>query len=132
MTDADDKNNVKEIRTRTGHRITFDDTDGTEVLTIETAKAEHHMVFDVSAGSITITGTKLFKVEIPDGDVEVNCKNAKVTASEAVTIEGTKTVDVKSKEVTIKGDTAVTVQGAKVEVKGDSEVTITGGKVAIN
>ncbi len=132
QTDSDGKNNIKEIRTRSGHRITFDDTDGTEVITMMTAKEEHHMVWDVSAGSITFTGTKLFKIEIPDGDVEVNCTNAKVTASKTIEAEGTDSVTVKSKEVTVKGDSKVTVQGGQVEVKGDSKVTIKGGQVAIN
>lgn len=131
QTDSDGKNNIKEIRTRTGHRVTFDDTDGTEVITIMTAKEEHHMVFDVSAGSITITGTKLFQVEIPDGDVVVNCTTATVTASDAVTVEGKSTVDVKSPAVTIKGDSTVDVKGGDITIDGGN-VVIKGSSVAIN
>jgi len=131
-TDSDGKNNLKEIRTRTGHRITFDDTDGTEIITIMTAKEEHSLVFDVKEGTITLTGTKKFKVAMDDGDVEVSCKNAKVTATESATIDGTKEATVKADAVTVQGSKTVDVKDGSITISG-SDVTIKGSSsVAIN
>lgn len=130
-TDTDGKNNLKEIRTRTGHRITFDDTDGTEVITIETSGQKHSLVFDVKSGTITLTGTKLFKVAMDDGDVTVKCKNATVTATESATIDGTKKATVTAKAVTVEGTDTVDIKKSKITIDG-SDVTIKGSSVAIN
>lgn len=131
--DEDGKNNTKAITTRAGSEIVISDEDGKEKITIHTPDDELSMVMDHKEGTITITSTKKIVLDVPDGDVEVTCTTATVTASDAVNIEGTNKVDIKSStEVSIEGSTAVNVKGADVKVEGSASVTIKGGAVQIN
>jgi uncharacterized protein involved in type VI secretion and phage assembly len=80
--DPDGKNNHKIWRTRNAHQIIFQDTDGSEKITITDGKNQRHLVIDVAADSITLTadpGDITF--EAPAESISVECVNLEIQAS---------------------------------------------------
>lgn len=90
---SDGKNNVRIIKSRSGHTITLDDTDGSEKITIADGKQKSTITFDAAKGSLAITS---------QGDVTV-------TAKGNVTLQGDGDVAIKGKSVTLN-DTKLKVQ----------------------
>jgi type VI secretion system secreted protein VgrG len=73
----DPDNNFKSIKTRTGHMILFDDTDGAESITI-VDKSGNKIYLDTKASSITITAPET---------MTLNCKNMKINVDEDMEVK---------------------------------------------
>ncbi len=54
---SDGENNIRKIRSRSGHEIIFDDSDGSEKITIKDSSGSS-LEFDASSGSVYINSTK--------------------------------------------------------------------------
>lgn len=110
-------NDVRLIKSRSGHVIRLTDKKGGEKIEIIDAKKENQIVIDTKAGSISIKAKDPVTIEA-GGDFSVKAEGD-------VTIEG--------KKVTIKstGD-AVVQAGGKLEAKSSATTTIKGATVNIN
>jgi uncharacterized protein involved in type VI secretion and phage assembly len=85
----DGKNNVREIRSRSGHAIVLDDTEGKEKITISGKGGKNALVIDASQNTIQITVEKDFSIEAKGkisldskGDVDIKCRNFSVNAQQ--------------------------------------------------
>lgn len=96
-------NNWRFLRSRSGHLLKFDDTNGSERVEIVGKDAKHKIVIDVSGGKIEISCSS--------GDIALSAPSGKVS------IEA-QTVEIKS------------TQATKVEASGN--LTLSGSQVAIN
>ncbi len=77
---ADGKNNIRVIKSRSGHTITLDDTEGSEKITIADGKQKSSIVLDAAEGSVSITS---------EGDLTVQVKGKITLQSDAeVSIKG--------------------------------------------
>lgn len=120
----DGKNPVKGWVSKAGHKLELDDTQDAEQIRITDASAKNTIVIDSKAGSLTVTiegdiklaGKKTITLDVPDGDMAINCTNFTVKASGAVSIDG-------------DSGAVATTQG--LEIKGQS-VKITGNPVDLN
>lgn len=115
-TNADGKNTIRTIKSRSGHAIRFDDNDEQkqEKLEIKT-NAGHTIVLDDSAGKE--------KIEIKD-----KTGNNKITidsVQNAITIESAMQLKIKANMVEIEGTTSLTL-------KSNAVLTIQGLPVKIN
>lgn len=137
----DGKNLIKEIRTKSGNSIVFDDADGKESVTIECVDQELQIKFDAKAKLISITSNKDVKIKstklisLETKDVKIKASGmVDVKASKDVTIDAGGNVTVKSaKDVIVKGGMNVKIKGGtKVDIAGGAMVTIKGGMVKIN
>lgn len=70
---ADGDNDVRQIRSRSGHELTFDDTEGDEAIRIETAGG-HSIVLDDGDGTITIadSGTNTIEIDGSSGSISIS------------------------------------------------------------
>ncbi|MBA3539403.1 MAG: hypothetical protein H0T79_07215, partial [Deltaproteobacteria bacterium] len=109
-------NNTKLIKSRTGHRIIFDDADGAEMITIVDSTKKNKIVLD--------TKKNLFTIECA-GDVEVKAKGDAVFHADTVKI-GT------SAEVTAKGAQALAHAGSNFTVKAGSLIEVSGTAITAN
>jgi uncharacterized protein involved in type VI secretion and phage assembly len=77
VTDTDISAKVRRLRTVSGHRIDFDDTGGSEKITIHT-QGGHEIVMDDSpgAGNISITTKGTQKIQMQDTPASVNIETA--------------------------------------------------------
>lgn len=106
-------NNLKEIRTKAGHSLTFDDTADAEMITIISSDEKLKVEIDVANGKVAITGDKEVNITSTE-KVTVACDTMEIAGATSLTIKDTPTVTVDgAKEVTITGSDSVTVDGGK-------------------
>jgi uncharacterized protein with beta-barrel porin domain len=118
-----DKNDIKAIRTRSGHTIEFKDTEGEESITISD-KEQNIIVFNTAKKSISISAIE---------DIEIKGKNIKLVADENIELGATKNINViaekelamqSGKDATIKASGAATIEATK-------DATLTGQNVVV-
>src|SRR5262249_14292035 len=105
------KNNTKLIKSRSGHRIIFDDKDGAENITIVDKTKKNKIVLD--------SANKIVKVE-SDGDIEITAKTNIILHSNALKV-GT------SEGITGKGQSLLVHAQKTFGLKATSGITIGGG-----
>jgi type VI secretion system secreted protein VgrG len=137
----DGKNFIKEIRTKSGNSIKFDDKGGNESITIQCKDQALEIKFDAKQKLISITSNKDIKIK-SEKLIQLETKDVKIKASGMVDIKAAKDITVNAggnatikaaKDVTIKGGMNVKIEGAtKVDIKGGAMVVIKGGMVKIN
>lgn len=104
-TNKNGKNDIRTIKSRSGHRIIFNDEQGKESLEIET-KSGQKIILDDSAGKE--------KVEITD-------KNGNKILIESA-----------QNAMNISSKMKISIQAPMIEIKADSMLTLQGGLVKIN
>lgn len=115
--DSDGKNDVKELKTRSGHRISLTDKSGSEQVLIETGDAKLSLTLDQKGGKVTLKADKEL-VLIAETKVSVQAQTVEIKGSQAITL---------------KGDSKVTLEGqSAVEVKSSASIKLTGGMVQIS
>jgi Rhs element Vgr protein len=112
------KVNERLIKTRAGHVISLDDTDGSEKITIVDKTGKNSITFESSSNTITI---------MADGDVSIQTKgNTKITAQQNVNVETQQNATVKATQnvdVEATGNATVKATGnASVEATGNLEL----------
>ncbi len=127
-TDANDK---KVIRTRSGHTIEFDDTDGSEKISIYDNEGSI-ITFDTQAQSLSINSTET---------LEIAAKNINISADENITIGAQQNIDIAAQEdlnvqaqgnlaLQSDGDTSVNSSGT-FAVQATSDISISGSSAVV-
>jgi type VI secretion system secreted protein VgrG len=83
-----DKNNIKSIQTRSGHMIEFNDTLGSESITI-TDKNKNVIILDTNTSSITISAPE---------NISITAKNIDLTAKENISMTAGTDISYSAKE----------------------------------
>ena len=100
-------NNIRMIRSRSGHEIKFDDNDEASSSKLEIkSSGGHSVVFDDSSGSEKVT-----LKDSAGGSVEL---------------------DAASKKITIKSSSEIAMEAPMITIKADATLTLKGGLVKIN
>lgn len=120
--DEENKENV-EIHTKAGHKIFLNDTSDEEKLEILDKTGNNLIVIDSVENSITISGQKKIDANSGDNSIVINSEVNSITAS------GQKKIDIKSgnNSVVIDSDAnSITMSGqTKIEIKsGSNSITI--------
>lgn len=120
-------NDRRIIRSRSGHLVVLDDTEGAEKIELIDKDGKRRVVIDaakarieVSAdeGNIAVKAAKgNVEVEAPDGEAKVEAKSIKARAKEGI--------EMKAKTVSIEADSTVTIKAA-------GQLVLQGSPVAIN
>ncbi len=114
-TNSDGKNNVRKIRSRSGHEIVFDDDDTAKKEKIEIhTKAGHRIVLDDSAGGEKIevvdkTGSNRIVIDSVKNSIGIECGMQLKIKAQTVEIEGTASL-------TLKSNAILTIQGMPVKI----------------
>ncbi|UVI27385.1 phage baseplate assembly protein V [Paenibacillus spongiae] len=111
---GDGDNNIRTIKSRSGHELTFDDTNGQEKVTLQT-KGGHQIVLDNTSGSE--------KIEIVDHTGSNKIKMDSV--QKEIHIESAMRLNLKSQMIEISADTTLTI-------KAGATLTLQGAMVNIN
>ncbi|MEL0650801.1 phage baseplate assembly protein V [Algibacter sp. TI.3.09] len=140
-----EKNDIKAIKTRSGHTLSFSDEAGKETITILDSSG-NSIILDTSKSEITISAPK--KITLSSEEIEIK-------ASKKVFIEGTNNVEIKSQEIlsdgstkntlksasqvnvespntNIKGDTMLKLEGATTNIDGTAMTNVKGGMLNLN
>jgi uncharacterized protein involved in type VI secretion and phage assembly len=108
-TNADGKNNLRVIQSRSGMTFVFDDTSGSEKLTIADTEGKESIEIDMANKKITITSSGDLDINAADGKVTITGKTVKIESTGAAELKASDTLDVGGKTVNVKGQPNVNI-----------------------
>jgi uncharacterized protein involved in type VI secretion and phage assembly len=135
---GNDKNDIRKIKTRSGHEIIFDDNDSQGTITIKTKKGQKIEMAD-KEDTITIaeqSGNN--SIQIKGGSAsEISVKSASTTitmnAKGDIALTSNKEIKISSTQVNIEAKAALGLKaGASLDIKADGIINIKGSLVKIN
>ena len=102
----DGKNNKRTIKSRSGHIIRLDDSDGAEKIEIVDKTGKNSITFDASANTLTIQADSDITVQSSNGKLKLSGKGVEITSQDAVKIEASQGMDLKaSGQMNVNGAT---------------------------
>ena len=102
----DGKNNVRVIKSRSGHVIRLTDEDGKEKIEIVDKSEKNSLVIDTAKNTITITSDKDIVFSASKGAIKLDAKTIEIKSSAETKVESGSGLDVKaSGTMNIKGAT---------------------------
>ncbi len=133
---ADSNNDIKGIRTRSGHTIEFNDKDGSETITIKD-KDGNIIEMDTANKQITITAPEKLNLNAKEititGDSKVNISSKQMTLngsnSMAISSDTKMNLDTKIFEVSA---TKSTLKATTMDIAGDAMTNVKGGLLNLN
>jgi uncharacterized protein involved in type VI secretion and phage assembly len=106
LTNDDGKNNFRIIKSRSGHVIRFDDTDGQEKIEIIDRTQNNKIIIDTKEKKISIKSDKDIEISAPNGKVKIEAMDIEVKSSASTKIEASSSMDLKaSGTANLKGAT---------------------------
>ncbi len=89
------KNDVRLLRSRSGHTITLDDTEGGEKVVIQDKTGNNKIVIDAQENTVTLTSSGALKLEArgdltldsSEGDINLTCKRFSVKANAGYSLD---------------------------------------------
>ncbi len=106
ITNDDGKNNFRIIKSRSGHIIRLDDTDGKEKIEIVDKTEKNMIIIDSKENKISIKSEKDIEISAPNGKVTIEATNIEAKSSASAKIEASSSMDLKaSGTMTVKGAT---------------------------
>lgn len=134
---GEENNNIRKIKTKSGHEITFNDKAGDEAITIKTKKG-HSIVLSDKDGSIkAATADSQHSMELDQTGKKVTVlsgtSKVELTSSGNVTISGNGSLTVKGTEVKVEATASMSLKAAgMLDIKSDGLINIKGSMVKIN
>lgn len=105
-TNSDGKNNIRMIKSRSGHIVRLDDKDSDEKIEIIDKTGKNSITITTKDNTISICADKDIKISAPNGKLIVDAKDIEVKSSAATKIESGSGMDVKATgTLNIKGAT---------------------------
>jgi len=108
---GDGENNIRVLKSRSGHIVRLDDTDGAEKIEILDAKGKQSIVFDTKESTLTITADKDVVIESKNGMLKLTGK----TGVEITAPSGKGTLETQG-DLSVKSDGQVNVKGAGINL----------------
>jgi len=106
---ADADNNIRLIKSRSGHLVIFDDTAGAAKVEIVASGGSDKITIDGAKNTITVSSAKDIVLSALDGKLSFECSGLEIDASASVKIES-------SADVEIKASGTLTLKGATVNI----------------
>ncbi|HUW66769.1 MAG TPA: phage baseplate assembly protein V [Candidatus Nanoarchaeia archaeon] len=105
-TNSDGKNNIRMIKSRSGHVIRIDDTQGNEKIEIVDKTEKNTITIDTKDNKISIMSEKDIEMSAPNGKITIDAQDIEIKSSNATKIEATADMDLKaSGNTNVKGAT---------------------------
>ncbi|HJH30281.1 MAG TPA: phage tail protein [Methanosarcinaceae archaeon] len=103
---TDGKNNIRMMKSRSGHVIRIDDTDGNEKIEIVDKTEKNMITIDTENNKISIISNKDIEMSAPNGKITIDAMDIEIKSSTATKIEASAGMDLKaSGNVNVKGAT---------------------------
>ncbi|MBI1878918.1 MAG: VgrG-related protein [Chloroflexi bacterium] len=126
------KVNQRILRSRSGHIITLDDTDGQEKITIRDKTTKNELMIDSAKNSMTIKVDGDFSVEAK-GKITLNSvQNMSLNSKANLAVEATGNGDIKGTQLTLEGTAKGALKAPMVSLEGQAMAEVKAGLVKIN
>ena len=105
-TNGDGKNDVRVIKSRSGHLIRLTDSDNAEKIEIIDKSGNNSIVFDTAAKLVKISSAQDITLSAASGTIKLEAKTVEIAGSAGAKIESQANLDVKAGgQMTLKGAT---------------------------
>jgi uncharacterized protein involved in type VI secretion and phage assembly len=105
-TNSDGENNIRVIKSRSGHVIRLNDKDGEETIEITDKTEKNSIIISAKDNKITITADKDIAFSAKNGKISLDAKDVEIKSSAGTKLEASADLDLKaSGNNTIKGAT---------------------------
>jgi len=133
-----EKNNLRKIRSRSGHELIFDDKDNAGMVTLKTSKGVQ-VILDDQNDKVSI-GTKNDQQKVilagaSSGTITIETSGNKVTINNKgdVQIESMKAVTIKSTQLKLEASASMDIKAnASLNIQSSGMLTLKGAMVKIN
>ena len=106
VTNDDGKNNVRMIKSRSGHVVKLNDEDGKETIEIIDKSQKNSIVIDTANNTITVTSNKDITLSASQGTIKLDAQKVEISSSDATKLKSGSTMNVEaSGTMTVKGAT---------------------------
>jgi uncharacterized protein involved in type VI secretion and phage assembly len=124
QTNGDGKNNMKQITTRSGNTLLFDDTDGAAKIQLFDKDGKDEIVLSAKDNTISIKSEKAINLTSANGVVTIQAKSIKVEAQSDLSMS--------AKTISIKSSGSLSLEGSSVELKSNGMVSVKGSIINLN
>lgn len=101
---SDGKNNRRLIKSRSGHLVILDDTDGSEKIEIIDKTGNNLLRVDTASNTIEISSNKDIKLNASQGKISLECMELEMKSTVAAKLESSGAMDLKAgANATLKG-----------------------------
>jgi uncharacterized protein involved in type VI secretion and phage assembly len=90
------KNDVRLIRSRSGHEIRLNDTQGQEKFEIIDKSGKNKLTFDTTDNTITITSKKDITLSAPKGTIKLSARTLALESTQQTTVQADTGLDLKA------------------------------------
>ena len=125
-TNSDGKNNIRMIKSRSGHVIRIDDTDGNEKIEIVDKTEKNMITIDAKDNKISIMSDKDIEMSAPNGNITINAMDIDIKSSAATKIEAAEGIEIKS------STTAKIEAAADMDMKASGNMNVKGATINLN
>lgn len=103
---GDGKNNIRIIRSRSGHVIRLNDEEGNETIEVVDKTEKNSIIIDTAKNTITITTDQDIAITAPNGTLKLEAKTIEIKSSAATSVEAGAGMDLKASDaMNLKGAT---------------------------
>ena len=107
-TDAGDGRDVRVLKTRSGHLVRLDDSDGAEKIEIVDKSGGNSIVVDTAANTITLSSGQDIQLKAPQGKILLEAQEVQVKSSADTKVEADGSLTIQaSGSLTVKGSTVM-------------------------
>lgn len=100
------KNNLRVIKSRSGHVIRLNDEDGKETIEIIDKSGKNSLIFDTAKNAIAITSDQDITLNAPNGTIKLDAQKIEIKSSADTKLEAGAGTDIKAQAtMNIKGAT---------------------------
>jgi uncharacterized protein involved in type VI secretion and phage assembly len=125
ITNDNGKNNLRIIKSRSGHIIRLDDTEGNEKIEIVDKTENNKIVIDSKENKISIISDKDFEIAAPNGKVTIGAKDIEIKASASTKLN--------ANDIEAKASLSAKIEASSsMDLKASGTMTIKGAMVNIN
>lgn len=106
LTNDDGENNIRLIKSRSGHVVRLNDKNGEETIEIIDKSQKNSLIFKTKENTITITADKDIKLFAPNGTITLDAQKIEIKSSASTNIKAGAGMDIKaSATMNLKGAT---------------------------
>jgi uncharacterized protein involved in type VI secretion and phage assembly len=87
-TNANGQNNLRFLKSRSGHLVRFDDTSGAEKIEIIDKSGNNKIVIDTASNTLTFQSDKDIRIEAAKGKITLNAQKIEISSSADTKIQG--------------------------------------------
>jgi uncharacterized protein involved in type VI secretion and phage assembly len=108
-TNADGKNNLRLVKSRSGHLIRLDDSDGAEKIEIVDKSGGNRITVDTANNAITITSAADVTIDAPQGTLKLSAQTIEISSSANTEVKA-------QGNLTLEASGTTTLKGSMVNI----------------